>query len=273
MHILLAEDDSGTRRSIASVLESAGYRVTAAHDGETAIALLTQTLSNGQSYDLVITDLKMGLIDGIEVLHTAARQAYAPEVIILTGYGTLDTAIAALRFGAYDYLLKPCKPRELLDCVARALERRRSRQDRSKTIDTISKFVAQLHAEGRLPEPLRPQQEHANNGTRSVLPAQTLQVGKLVIDSANRLVFFDGQQLHVTPIEYQLLYCLAAAGGQVRTYLEIVEQTHGCPTSEQDAHMLLKPHIRNVRRKLPGGYIVTVRSIGYRMGDPGTMHR
>lgn len=121
--ILLVEDDDAARFSLARVLERVGYQVEAVADGETAVALLDPAAA-GRHFDLVLTDLVMREIDGIEVLDHARKLADPPEVILLTGYGTLQTAIDALRAGAFDYLLKPCKPDDLLRCIERAMERR-----------------------------------------------------------------------------------------------------------------------------------------------------
>lgn len=118
-HILLVEDDQNTSIALGYWLQQAGYRVTRAPDGETAFDLLENDV-----YDVVLTDIVLGDIDGIEVLQAARMQDYHPEVLILTGHGTLDTAIAAIRAGAYDYLVKPCDEDELLRQLNGAVQRR-----------------------------------------------------------------------------------------------------------------------------------------------------
>jgi DNA-binding NtrC family response regulator len=130
LHILLVEDDDTARRSIASVLERAGYIVDAVPDGEQAVALLNSSAS-GPAFDVVLTDLLLGTLDGVAVLKAARAMPNPPEVILLTGYGTLQTAIEALRAGAFDYLLKPCRLDDLLRCIKGAAERRAARAEQT----------------------------------------------------------------------------------------------------------------------------------------------
>lgn len=116
--ILLVDDEEIIRNSLAREIGLKNYSVTTAIDGEEAI---TRLRSN--RYDLVITDLVMPGVDGIGVLQ--ATNTIAPEtcVILLTGRGNMDTVIEALRFGADDFLRKPCEVEELLFRVARCLEK------------------------------------------------------------------------------------------------------------------------------------------------------
>ncbi|MEA3361407.1 MAG: response regulator [Thermodesulfobacteriota bacterium] len=104
-HILLVDDDRSILRTISPFLESNGYRVTTSESGEYAIELLKK-----QSFDIIITDLVMKTIDGLQVLKKAKEKSQETMVIILTGYSDITLAIDALRIGADDYLLKPCEP-------------------------------------------------------------------------------------------------------------------------------------------------------------------
>jgi DNA-binding response OmpR family regulator len=124
LRILLVEDDDTARTSLGRVLSRAGYAVHAVPDGEHAVAVLDAA---GADFDVVLTDLLLGALDGVAVLKRARALGDPPEVILLTGYGTLQTAIESLRLGAFDYLLKPCKPEELLRCIGNAAERRTGR--------------------------------------------------------------------------------------------------------------------------------------------------
>jgi DNA-binding response OmpR family regulator len=117
---LIVEDDSSMRENIAMFLEQAGYRVTQAASGEAALELLLAGGGQGREYDVVVTDLIMGTVDGIQVMEAARKQRYPPEVILLTGHGSLDTAIAAIRTQAFDYLLKPCRITRLIEQVEAA---------------------------------------------------------------------------------------------------------------------------------------------------------
>ncbi len=116
--ILLVDDDVFSLEGTAQDLSSVGYEVTTAGNGEDAVSFLSE-----RAFDLVITDLIMGEVDGIEVLKTAKKLHPLTMVIILTGYGDMSSAIEALRHSADDYLLKPCEPEETHYRVSRCLKK------------------------------------------------------------------------------------------------------------------------------------------------------
>ena len=117
--ILLVDDDSFILEGIGADLENQGFKITKANSGDRALELLAET-----DYDLVVTDLVMENVDGIQVLKKAKDLNAHTMVIILTGYGNMTSAIEALRQEADDYLLKPCESAEILyrvkQCLAKA---------------------------------------------------------------------------------------------------------------------------------------------------------
>lgn len=115
--ILIVDDEEIIRMSLQQDLQDEGYLVETAEDGVAAIKMLER------GYELIITDLMMEGVDGIEVLKKAREGNPQQAVFILTGYGELDSAINALRFGAVDYLLKPYNHEELLLRIANCLEK------------------------------------------------------------------------------------------------------------------------------------------------------
>jgi DNA-binding response OmpR family regulator len=117
--LLLVDDDPFILEGIGEDLEGNGYQVTRADSGEKAVAMLEST-----DFALVITDLIMGRIDGIQVLKKAKEINSETQVIILTGFGDIDSAVEALRSKADDYLLKPCESREMLFRIKNCLEKR-----------------------------------------------------------------------------------------------------------------------------------------------------
>jgi DNA-binding NtrC family response regulator len=118
--VLVVDDDERVRELVMSYLSSQGVPVMEASDGAAAISMLER--SNGR-YRLVITDLNLPGADGFAVLH-AARQANAScYVVIVTGYASLDSAILAVRVGAYDYLTKPFSLGQLDVILARIADR------------------------------------------------------------------------------------------------------------------------------------------------------
>jgi len=141
--ILLVDDEKIILNSLSRELKTNNFAVTTAESGEEAVAKL-----KSDTYDLVVTDLKMEGMDGIEVLKHAKQIRPDAAVIILTGHGDLNSAIDAVRFGADDYLLKPCDIDELLFRISNCLEKKESQmpeaidaQARLRTYEESNKLV------------------------------------------------------------------------------------------------------------------------------------
>jgi two-component system, NtrC family, response regulator AtoC len=119
--ILVVDDEEGLRDLVAESLERDGHTAVKAEDGQAAAAALGR-----QSFDLMVTDLRMpGPIDGMALLRRARADLPEMEVVVLTAYGSVETAVEAMRLGAFDYLQKPIdSPAQLRLLVTRALERR-----------------------------------------------------------------------------------------------------------------------------------------------------
>src|SRR4051812_6401116 len=118
--ILIVDDQRNMRATTALVLRQAGYDVVEAESGEAALSRLL-----ADPFDVVLTDLKMAPLDGLAVLRGALEISPSTQVIVMTGYGTVESAVVAMQHGAYDYVSKPFKESELLMRVQRALEKRR----------------------------------------------------------------------------------------------------------------------------------------------------
>ncbi|HSJ31237.1 MAG TPA: sigma-54 dependent transcriptional regulator [Longimicrobiales bacterium] len=135
-NILVVDDEEGIREFLADALGDDGHDVTQAADGLAALQRLHE-----RAFDLVITDLRMpGALDGVDILRKAKAEQPEIEVVVLTAYGTVDSAVEAMKLGAFDYLQKPLgSPAELRLIVARALERRRllSLRDAAERVDAL----------------------------------------------------------------------------------------------------------------------------------------
>lgn len=118
--ILVVDDEQSLRDVLSIMLKRAGYTVTSAMDGEEAIELL-----NKEIFDLVITDLRMPKIDGMDVLKAVKSVSPETVVLIITAFATADSAVEAMKQGAYDYLTKPFQVDEVQLIIRNALERRR----------------------------------------------------------------------------------------------------------------------------------------------------
>jgi DNA-binding NtrC family response regulator len=118
--ILFIDDDKAGREIALFNLRGAGYEVTAASDGQEGLSLFSP-----ERFDIVITDVKMPGLSGIEVLRRIKKQAPEIPVLVITAFGNMETAVEAMKNGAYDFIGKPFQRDQLLLSIERALERRR----------------------------------------------------------------------------------------------------------------------------------------------------
>ena len=116
--ILIVDDEIISLENISHFLTQQGYAVQIASSGSEAVSKLSQG-----HFDLVITDLKMGDIDGIQVMKAAKELMPEAEVIIITGYATINSAVEVMAHGAFYYLPKPIKLNELHDIIKKAIEK------------------------------------------------------------------------------------------------------------------------------------------------------
>jgi two-component system response regulator HydG len=121
--ILVADDDSTSREALCELLAGEGYAPMAAEDGVAALGLLQASPT-----PLVIADLKMPRLTGLELVETIESRKLATSVVLLTGHGSVETAVEAMKRGAYDYLTKPVDPQRLLLLIPKALDAQRTRE-------------------------------------------------------------------------------------------------------------------------------------------------
>jgi two-component system, NtrC family, response regulator PilR len=124
IRVLVVDDEQSMRDLLAIMLRQAGYQVSVADGGETAIEAL-----KAESFDLILTDLRMRKVDGLAVLKAARELSPRTVVLVVTAYASTETAVEAMKLGAYDYVTKPFKLDELKVTVANALERRRLQEE------------------------------------------------------------------------------------------------------------------------------------------------
>lgn len=147
LSILIAEDDETLAAALDEFLRQRGHRVDLATHGGEALALLEK-----QSYPLIITDLVMPEADGLTVLRAARQQDPATLVIIMTGYASLDSAIGAIREGAYDYLCKPFKLQEIEIAVKNATQLISLHRENQKLLEKLSDLTAKLKEMQEIPQ-------------------------------------------------------------------------------------------------------------------------
>lgn len=154
--LLIVDDELSMREFLTICLEREGYECEAVGTGAAALARIDDT-----DFDLVITDLTMPGMSGMEVLRQVAQRPNGPTVIMITAFATTDTAIEAMKIGAYDYLTKPFKVEEIRVVVKRALERRslstenERLKDALRGVHTLDKMIGRSEAMQRVFELVR----------------------------------------------------------------------------------------------------------------------
>lgn len=250
--ILVVDDERSVRLMLEAALRAQGYRVQSAVSGATATELLEE-----EEFDLILLDLQLGDMDGIEVLRAVKDRWPDTEVILLTAHGSVNSAIAALRHGAYDYLLKPAQVHDIRERVERGLEHRRIAQQRSELLQRISESARAL---GMI----------ESGGVAAPAPSHSdrIEVGPLVLDLRRHGARLDNQTLMLTRTEFSLLTALAQHADTALSYSTLSEAVYGRAQPEDEARALLRPHIARLRHKLEstgvtGVVLVSIRSMGY----------
>ncbi len=235
-NILVVDDEPVERQTLTEILRLEGYHVAAVANGEAAVDYVRLN-----PVDLILLDLRMPGMSGLDVIKVVNRTLPEVEIILFTAHGSMESAIEALRSHVQDYLLKPASPTQILESVARGLARR----------------TAKLQA--------RERQETAFNVDEHAIVA--LGDGT-VIDFGRRLVRSGSRTVFLTPAEGRLLRIFAENIGKVFTHRELVLLVQGYATSQQEAPEILRPLVSRLRQKLADipalmRRIVSVRGTGY----------
>ena len=130
--ILVVDDEVGIRQSLKKILEKEGFEVVTASNGEEAFKVI-----RGDDIDLLISDIRMAGMDGLELLKVCKSVSPYTEVIMITGYASVDTAVDSMKQGAYDYITKPFKKADILKAVQKAIEKQILTMDNVKMKERI----------------------------------------------------------------------------------------------------------------------------------------
>ena len=259
--ILVVDDEEVTRLSLAEILSLEGYEVASARSGEEALQKLEK-----ETFDLVLADLVMKEVDGLQVMEAAKKLSPEIVVIMLTAYGTLESAIQAMRQGAYDYLIKPCGAQEIVASVESGLAKQRQERRRQELVTRVEEMLKALKAEG---------DEIPTSASRGdpFKRARFLQSGEIIVDLQKHIATLHGQLLNLTPTEFRLLACLIRKADQVLSCQELVREVQNYDCDEREARDIIRVHIRRLRQKIepePSNhqYILNVRGVGYMFASP-----
>ncbi len=170
-HILVTDDDRAFRLATKTLLEDEGYRVTLAIDGEEALARLRTG-----TFDLLLSDMVMSKMSGIELLQQVRQHWPALPIIMVTGFGSIRTAVEAMKLGAADYLTKPSNNDELLIKIRRALDIQKKEQEirrlREELQGTYS-FASMVTRSGKMRDVLKLVQQVADTDVTVLLRGES----------------------------------------------------------------------------------------------------
>jgi DNA-binding response OmpR family regulator len=242
-------------------LNAWGYYADGVSSGEDALQMLATF-----SYDVMVLDLHLPGVDGEQVMRQV-HQAYPDlQIIVLTGHASLESAIAAVRAGAADYLMKPSSIRDLREAIDKALQARAERLHRRQLVRVISGALEALQGDG-LAVPSSSQTPHP----------QRLRRGTMTLDLERRIVTFvgpDGQPMHaeLTSNEAQILAYLMRHVEQVCSCRELARAALGYDVEVREAQDIIRPHISRLRSKIEPHdrptLVRTVRGKGYLYSPP-----
>lgn len=233
-NVLVVDDEPVARQSLTDILKLEGYIVTSAPNGQAAVEYVRT-----HPIDLMIVDLRMPGMDGLEVVQVVNQISPETEVILLTAFGSTETAIQALRLRIHDYLLKPVSPAQILASVKKGLSRRSSKSRVSVTSADMDDAIELV----------------------------TLKDGTTV-DLSRRQIKHKSKVEHLTPAEGRLLRILMENEGKVFSHRELVLLVQGYDTSQREAPEILRPLVSRLRHKLEqfpslSEKVVSVRGTGY----------
>jgi DNA-binding response OmpR family regulator len=258
--ILIVDDETNIRTGLKAILTRDGHQVMDVGSAEEALPVL-----EAFPCEAAIVDIRMPGMSGVDLLHEIKARWPAVAVILLTGHGTLESAMQAVKEGAHDYLLKPAQPDAIRQAVVSALAASRVRREETFLFQSLRTSLERLEQ-----LPAEPGQPAGGPGARS---ARTITAGDLHIDLAAYEVRRGDQLISLTPSEFQLLVSLASRPGEAIDYVTLVQLTLEYEAEPWEAKELIKRHVFALRQKIepePSSprYILNVRGIGYRLAIP-----
>ncbi len=273
--ILVVDDDRGIRFFLEELLMNDGHQVVTVDSGEAALARIAH-----EEFDLALIDLKMPGISGTEVLAALSQKWPDTVVIMLTGYGSLESAVEALRHGAHDYLFKPCKAAEIRESIRVGLLNRQRQARQRKLLRQLEHSLSSSLAEVRATMDGVPNVSVSDTPDRRQISVQEpeqaepsqgqlVRCGPVEVDLMRHTVTLDEQAVELSPTEFDLLVHLMQQSPRVVPPQELLQAAQGYEGETWEARDIIRYHIYRLRRKLKAvssaadDFIETVRGVGY----------
>ena len=230
--ILIVDDEEIARTTLAEIVRLEGHEIKDAGSGEAAVELLCC-----EPFDVMILDLRMGGMGGMEVIRAVIDTLPDLSIIVLTAHSTIDSAIQAIRYRVHDYLLKPVSPEQVLASINAALEKKSGR------------------SANKIAEPV---------GSNKV---ESLPGGALLTWDKRQISWQDGN-LSLTPTEARLMKILFDRRNEMVSHSDLVYLIQGYTIDSEEAAKILRPVVSRLRQKLScvpswGDRIRNIRGSGY----------
>jgi two-component system alkaline phosphatase synthesis response regulator PhoP len=259
-NVLIIDDEANLRDTLSRILSKAGCETKAAIDGYEAFKLLEK-----DQFDLVFLDIHLPEVDGLQVLKEIRQRDQKLPVILLTGYGTLQSAVEALRLGATDYLLKPFDPEVLVSRTRMILDE----QIKERRKKELQQRIADLQAELQSLE--REMPTNFDSGPPIPKPQDRfVKRGQLILDLQARRATFGDSVLDFPPAAFDYLAVLVNHSPEIVDYQTLVKEAQDYQVSMTEARELSKWHIHILRQNLEENpqkprHVLNVRGVGYRL--------
>jgi DNA-binding response OmpR family regulator len=258
-HILIIDDEPSLRKTMARILQRAGFEVTTAESGEQGLAFL-----NSMEVDLVYMDLRMPGMAGLDVLNLIQARHPTLPVVLFTAQPDVSSAVEALRRGATDYLLKPLKPETVIERAKTILSERqkeRRRREIQRQIEALQDELKSLDGGESVPTP----------SVQVPSPSDRFfKFGEFVLDLHARRLNIGESTLNLPPTSFDYLLVLARHAPQVVDYQTLVVEAQGYQANVREAKELTKWHIHQLRQVIETdvrnpSHLINVRGKGYRL--------
>lgn len=258
--ILVVDDEKYLRLSLSLLLKKEGYDVESAGTAEEALDHL-----QARSWDMMLLDLNMPGMGGIDLLMEVNQKHPSLSVLILTAHATMETAIQAVRLGASDYLIKPAEPKALLARIAEILKQKKQPARKQEIVGEIQNLLAELQKiEGVsvTPPPSAPQE--------TVDHARYLDIQPFVVDLHGRHVTMNGTYIPITGVYFDYFLVLLRHAPKPISFKTLVKEAQGYDVPLTEAKDLARWRVHELRKLIEldpqkPKYLLTVRGSGYRL--------